>query len=190
MKGVYCITNKINNKKYIGCSNDIENRWRHHKYESENKNYKGYNFPIHKAIRKYGIENFSFEILEECDNYFEREKYYIKFYNSENNNYGYNCTSGGDCGPIKKNENNGRAILSNNEVYLIRKLCLEGKMPSEVYKQFENKISLRQFQHIWRGDNWKDILPDAIEYVHSKEYISKIRKFARLCQLKGENNEY
>ena len=78
MTGIYIIRNIVNNKVYIGQSIDIERRWKEHKrkyqYENERKNSYLYN-----AIYKYGIESFSFDILEECDKdkLNEREIYYI-----------------------------------------------------------------------------------------------------------------
>lgn len=187
ISGVYMITNIANNKKYIGCSTNIYNRWEHHKYEAYDKKQKPYNYSIHKAFRKYGLNNFKFEILEKTNNCFEREKYWIQYYNTYYN--GYNETLGGDSGPVRKGETNGRAKLTTEEVYNIRQLCLEKKMPCEVFELYKDKISKRTFEHIWRGDNWKDILPEAIEYVHSKKYLSTVRRFAQMSRLKGENNE-
>lgn len=57
MVGVYSVLNNINNKIYIGQSIDIERRWLQHKYG------KG-NIVLRNAIKKYGIENFTFKILE------------------------------------------------------------------------------------------------------------------------------
>ena len=60
--GIYCVTNKVNNKIYIGQSIDIERRWDQHKYG------KG-NLILRNAIKKYGLYNFTFEILEEVDTF-------------------------------------------------------------------------------------------------------------------------
>lgn len=97
--GIYKITNKINGKSYIGQSINIKNRWYVHKATKDD-------YPIHRAIQKYGKDNFYWEVLEECPEYqlSEREIYYISKYNTfmyaENSN-GYNLTPGGEQGNIK-----------------------------------------------------------------------------------------
>ena len=95
---VYLITNKINGCIYVGKTVDtIQSRWRDH-VSSANTN--ADNFYIHKAIKKYGEENFQIEQLEECENSIlsDREMYWIKekqsFY--RDNNKGYNLTRGGE----------------------------------------------------------------------------------------------
>lgn len=98
---IYCFTNKTNGKKYIGQTNNIEKRKRGHKSESFNPKANGYNLPFHSAIRKYGWDNFDFEIIEEINDEFgreylnERERYFISYYKSLINQNGYNYTEGG-----------------------------------------------------------------------------------------------
>jgi hypothetical protein len=91
---IYKIENLINHKIYIGKTELInpEERWREHVREAGREGRK--HRAIYAAMRKYGIENFSFEVLEEtqCPN--EREQDYIQEYNSYHN--GYNETLGGD----------------------------------------------------------------------------------------------
>lgn len=73
---VYKITNIINNKKYFGSTNDTERRWREHKSHSQNINSTNYNYPLQKALRKYGISNFLFEILpQKFNTRYEAEEY-------------------------------------------------------------------------------------------------------------------
>lgn len=88
MIGIYKITNKLNNKVYIGQSNNIQRRFEEHKYQEKNS-------AIHNAIKKYGLENFNFEIIEECslEELDEKEIFWIKYYNSFED--GYNLTLGG-----------------------------------------------------------------------------------------------
>lgn len=96
MVGIYKITNRINGKIYVGQSIDIKERWYQHKYKAKHDTEKGYNSAIHQAFRKYGEENFIFEVIEECSSECldEREKFWIKELNSLTPN-GYNILSGG-----------------------------------------------------------------------------------------------
>ena len=88
------IKNNINDKSYVGQSINIENRWIHHK--SELNNNKHINDYLQNAWNKYGEDNFSFIVIEECkeSELNEKEIYYINKYNSMNN--GYNLCEGGN----------------------------------------------------------------------------------------------
>ena len=90
MIGIYKITNLINQKVYIGQSINIQQRWEEHKYYSSNEK-----TLLQKAFKKYGIDNFNFEVIEECDikDLDDKEIYWIKYYDSFKN--GYNLTEGG-----------------------------------------------------------------------------------------------
>lgn len=90
--GIYKIENLINHKIYIGQSIEIEKRWQKHLNTKDN-------FVIHKALQKYGKENFSFQIIEECDllDLDNKEQYWINYYNSLIPN-GYNMIPGGSNG--------------------------------------------------------------------------------------------
>lgn len=93
--GIYKITNIASSTSYIGQATNIALRIYQHLHSSISENAKDYNYPLHKAIRKYGVDNFVFEVLEECE-YFklnEREQYWITFYDTFKN--GYNQTAGG-----------------------------------------------------------------------------------------------
>ena len=112
MKGIiYKITNKVNGKSYIGQTRyTIEFRWKQHQHKKDNTYF-------HNAIKKYGIENFSIEILEECNinDLNSREIFYIAKYDTFNN--GYNLTIGGD---------GNRRLLLDNKYDEIKELYLSG----------------------------------------------------------------
>ena len=79
MTGIYCITNIIDNKKYVGQSTNIEYRWKIHLQQAKQPSFYGYNYPLYRALRKFGASNFKFEVLEECQEQFldDREIYWI-----------------------------------------------------------------------------------------------------------------
>lgn len=93
MIGIYKITNNINHHSYIGQSRNIKQRWNSEKRASNDITDKSYNYPLSRAFRKYGIQNFTFEIIEECkvDELNEKENYWINKLKPE-----YNQTAGGD----------------------------------------------------------------------------------------------
>lgn len=96
MAYIYLIRNDINDKVYIGKTlQKIETRFKAHLYNAKNNRTKG--SILYKAIRKYGQEHFSVELLEETDNPEERECFWIKQFDSFHN--GYNATPGGDGRP-------------------------------------------------------------------------------------------
>lgn len=141
MIGIYKIENLINNKIYIGQSTDIINRWYHHKKYAE-KQYSGdgkrYYQHLYNAMRKYGLKNFSFEVLEETtiEKLNEREEYWIEYYNSYEN--GYNNTRGGE---------SGRQI-SQKEITLICELWQKGLSISEIVEQVKyNNITVLKYLH-------------------------------------------
>ena len=93
---IYKISNDINDKLYIGqTTKTIEERFAAHCRDSQRENAGCYNYHIYRAMRKYGIEHFHIELIEECSEkqLNRKEIYYIKKFNSYHN--GYNSTLGG-----------------------------------------------------------------------------------------------
>ena len=93
MAYIYKITNQINQKIYIGKTEfSIEKRFKEHCRDAfRDRNEKR---PLYAAMRKYGIENFCIELIEETEKPEEREIYWIEYYRSFKD--GYNATHGGD----------------------------------------------------------------------------------------------
>lgn len=93
MAYIYQIANDINQKIYIGKTEfSIEKRFKEHCYDAFRENNE--KRPLYNAMRKYGVEHFHIELIEETDNPEEREIYWIEKKQSFKN--GYNATIGGD----------------------------------------------------------------------------------------------
>lgn len=95
---IYKITNLINNKCYIGQTiKTAEERWKEHQAHAFGSHPNDQNKTLYQAIRKYGVENFSFEVIQDNIDTFEKldkaEIYWIDYYNSFVK--GYNETFGG-----------------------------------------------------------------------------------------------
>ena len=121
---IYKITNTINDKMYIGkTERTISVRWREHKKNIKNLSH----LPLYRALDKYGVENFTIEEIEQCNNLLldEREIFWIAFYKSDKKDIGYNCTSGGE-GGIKNYEESIDAIIKRyNNGERLDLLCKE-----------------------------------------------------------------
>jgi len=96
ISGIYCIENITNNKKYVGKSKNIYERWRHHKYKLRNNVNKSAH--LQNAWNLYGEESFVFYILEKCEVEVlsERERYWIDTLESRTEKNGYNLSDGGE----------------------------------------------------------------------------------------------
>lgn len=98
--GIYSITNKVNNKRYIGQSLNIKNRWRSHINELKKNSH--INSHLQNAWNKYGEEKFDFEIIQICkqSDLDSNEQYWITYYDSLKNGYNL-CSGGGGCSGYK-----------------------------------------------------------------------------------------
>lgn len=85
MKCVYKILNLKNNKFYIGSTKNFKKRCREHTTQLKG-NYHC-NIKLQRAWNKYGEESFEFIILEKCNNYKDREDYYLSLYNIQKETY-------------------------------------------------------------------------------------------------------
>lgn len=174
MTGIYKILNMVNNKIYIGQSVNIRRRWNNHKSNAFNTTCKSYNSHLYRAIRKYGLENFSFEVIEECpkDRLNEREKYYIEFFNSNDPDHGYNETNGYDQPQYGfQGESHPRHKLTADEVYYIRERYNQHYDEKEVYKEFSDRLSKSGFKKIWLGYNWFNVHMDVYTEENNQYYL-------------------
>lgn len=169
-KDIYIIKNKINDKVYIGQADFAWKRWGSHLRDAHSKP----KAIIDKAIKKYGEENFWYELLEsQIQNYDEREVYWIKEYNSQIPN-GYNVTPGGKgCGSGIEHV---AASIRNQEILnLIIEDLKEGELPfDKIAKKY--KVGFSVIQGINSGEYYHD---KKLQYP-IREYFLSNEKFKRL----------
>lgn len=152
---IYKITNKVNGKIYIGKTlKTIEGRWKDHVEDYQRPRFE--KRPLYSAMKKYGVENFSVEEVEECSSEIlsEREIYWIDFYDSFRS--GYNATKGGD----------GVSFIDNKEILT---LWQEGKTLKEIAEDIghdkgwigqllkNNGISSESISKRSRKKYWKNV---------------------------------
>ena len=188
---IYCYTNLINNKRYIG-----QTLWEEQRYNQHKNCYEDSIF--HRAIKKYGFENFEYTILFESDDINElnnKEKEFIKAYNCLIPN-GYNVDIGGrnhysphnDSETIKR-MSKAKGALTEEEVIMLRKEYLNNGSPVALYNTyFSDKISsLQGFMNIWCGKRYSYIMPEVFEQrtnKHTKLTKEKAHEIKQLIEEK------
>lgn len=174
MIGIYKITNLINGKSYIGQSRDIENRWKNHKIAASNQNSKAYNYPLYQAFRKYGLNNFQFEVIEETaiDELNSKEIKWIEFYQPE-----YNQTIGGNYCIVPQK-------LTEKQANEIQEILLDSERTgidvshTDLAKLYQVHISTIQSINV--GRSW--IREDLVYPLHNSKYsIPTIQNYCIDC---------
>lgn len=175
MIGIYMITNKINGKQYIGQAQNIAQRWSAHRTHYAQETHKRECPKLYAAINKYGIENFVFEVLEDCSsnpniNLTEREDYYIRKYDTVRQ--GYNCVYPTE---VLKGENNPNASLTAAIVDQIRfELIHTNTSQQDIAKKYN--VAASSIYRINRGEMW-----------YSSEYVYPLRSWNDLAR-RGEKS--
>lgn len=126
MHGIYKIENLVNGKVYIGQSKNIEDRWIEGLKEGSKRSY---NSHLLNSVKKYGIENFSKEVILETWDMDYWEKFFIQIYHSTDPKFGYNKTIGG--------QNTGYGFYSDEVRDKIRQKAIGRKLTDET----KHKIS-------------------------------------------------
>lgn len=131
---VYVITNLVNGKKYVGQTRQAppERRWRDHILRSTCR---APRYPLHRAIKKYGRQNFRFKIIgeyDDVDKWNQAEIDYIKKYRSRWFEHGYNIAEGGRNGGVGPR-------LDESKVEKLRELYATGDY---TYRQLARKTRL------------------------------------------------
>ena len=184
---IYKITNTINSKSYIGQTiQNVKERFYQHCATKCSKAVS--NMAIHRAIKKYGKSNFTVEVIEEIDsaNLNDRERYWIKYYNSYNN--GYNSTKGGQdgCKPFKdldvesiiKEYNTGKSLRTLGTIFKVDKQTIKDLLirhnvelrTTRTYK-LSQKDRDKVLEDFASGLSRKEIM---IKWNISKSYLSQL----------------
>lgn len=170
---VYKITNKINNKIYIGITNNYKKRWSNEcSYPRDPKRRQ----VIQEAIHKYGKNNFTFELLHSnlsLESAAEYENYYANKYNSYVPN-GYNVAKCGEYHPNCKpqyGEKNGMAKLSDEEAQYI--LDHRNQPMYVLYDEFSSRISYKQFKKIYNHKCYKHLSTNVEKYPYNIEFSNQ-----------------
>jgi group I intron endonuclease len=155
---IYKITNTINGKCYIGQTQHTFNR-RYERngvgaervlacYEFSKDRGDSYNIHLYRSMKKYGVENFTVEILEQCKTVAKlnsREKYYIKLYNSADPDFGYNYQLGGgstQCtAKMRKYKQEQKRLDEINETSFIYNILGQEKVYVKINKPCLQKIN-------------------------------------------------
>lgn len=177
MRGfIYKITNKVNGKSYIGQT--IQNvKERFYQHCAIKCSQVVLNMAIHKAINKYGKSNFTIEVIEEVEstNLNDREKYWIRYYDSYNN--GYNSTEGGQDGiKLFKNLNTEYIVKEYKSGKSLREIGRLFNVDKQTIKDLlvRNNINLRTTRtYKLSQKDREDIIKDLSLGLSRKEIISK-----------------
>jgi group I intron endonuclease len=155
---IYAIQNKIDGKAYIGKTvRPIKERWKHHKYDHYRKDY-----PLYRAMRKYGIQNFRLTILwsGECahDELLRREIAYISLFGTRNPESGYNLHVGGAgqqrCNPsLETRERNRISNLGKKRSVESRGRMSKSKMGVKLSSETRAAMS-RARKGVRHGHEW------------------------------------
>jgi len=180
---VYCITNIINGNLYIGISSNISKRLRDYgAILKSNKKYSNIQV-IGRALKKYGADNFSFDIIKIYDNIEEckcEEIEQIAYFRSINYTI-YNSTDGGD--HISNNQRAGEEVynakLKNNDILRIFKLHhIYNKFPKEISKIY--KVDENVIYRVLKGDTYKNISHSLISRYGIKKNDTSMKCFGHL----------
>jgi group I intron endonuclease len=147
---VYCFTNSINNKKYIGITSDIKRRFKQH------KGIRSRAVVFCLAIKKYGFENFKFEILKENLTLEDAKLFEIQFIQELNSMVpnGYNRTKGGDSS-VKHTIATIEKIKEKNRLYRLNNPDpRKGKQHTEETKKLLSKLAFERTDRPKGNNHW------------------------------------
>lgn len=184
---IYLTNNCINNKKYIG-----KRKWNDKENILKDK-YLGSGKILTQALKKYGRENFSKEILCICDSSDElndKEKYYIDLYNATSSRDFYNIAKGGNGGCLIEgySEEKKREIIERTRLKNIGRISPnKGKKRSRLSKEKTSETLKLTWKNIENREKW---VQSRIGRVHSEKTKAKMsaKSYTRYGTIPYDNN--
>ena len=189
---IYCVTNKINGKKYIGLtSTQLCNRKAKHIYDAR----RGDGLYFHRAIIKYGEDNFIWQILEkdvEIDDLCKREVEYIQKYDTFNN--GYNLTKGGEglFGVKRSNETKikiKKALTGKKRTKEQIENWKSSRIKNPLTKEQRDRMSIAQKGKIIKDETRIKLSNSLKGRMFSNEHKKKLSEKAKLRKITDEQRE-
>ena len=195
--GIYCIENTVNNKKYIGLSRNIEQRWNEHR--SKLRRGKHANIYLQRSWNNYGEDAFRFYVIEFCDADMlsEREEYYINKERTLSHEFGYNLTKGGEDAATTN-----RMVISYKDgviyhsVHEAAEACEVRDITMIAWcKQNQNFMYLDEWNTLseserdyWYNFDWDSAKHQKLSTAHLRENLSKdsLQKYS--MAVSGKNN--
>ena len=183
MIGIYKITEKENPAMfYVGKSNDIERRFKEHRYKTSKQS----RIPFDDYITEKGQDAFEYEILEECSlkQLNEKEQYWIMKLDAKNSG---NKFDGGLSDVVGSHNPNSRLI--EEDVKNIRLAYNNHLKQKDVYEEYKDKITFQYFQNLWQGRAWNHIMPEVFTEENKKYYTSQTSQGENSSSARFSNEE-
>ena len=177
--GIYSINNLINGKRYIGKSKKIEHRVRaHYNLLRKDEPLRSVNRHLFAAVKKYGLENFSWEVLESFEELDEnvladREVFWMEFYNTTDRDSGYNL--------IK--DSSSKVVVHPETIAIFKEMMIGDGNPnygnywSDEQKASMSQIAVQRHADGFYGAEWKAKISEA-----SKEIWKDTEKKAGMAR--------
>ncbi len=188
--GIYVIINNVNQKRYVGYSIDMFRRWINHKSRLNNRVH--ITPHLQAAWDKYGMNAFSFEILQICDKdklYFW-EDYWAKVLKTHDREFGYNIQPTSPDGKIKTSEETKKRLSDSNKGNTSwtkgkklskshRDAISAGNMGRKQSEEVKLKISLKNKGRIRSKETCEKMRQSGLGRKASKEACEKMSKFQK-----------
>lgn len=195
LRCIYVIHNTLNDKIYIGQTENLSYRIWKHQNESIHLRF-GDRVKMYVDMNRQGTDTFTYGVLQKCskEELYDLEKKYIKMFDATCEEWGYNQSCGGLV-PCLRGNKSSKSVVDERLVFYIRELYANATPQKQAYEKVKDTININTFRDIWRGKTYKDIHYDvytpenkrrvmeagykrrALERdTYTKQYVKRIRE--------------